>query len=95
MYRTPCWEDFVSLAVTEIRVYGANNPQVTRRLPAMFEHLVRVVPAERAGSMRKEMALLRRTIDREFADPEDRVLAGIGDLQGFGSRQRDHGPERA
>jgi uncharacterized membrane protein len=87
VYRTSCWEDFVTLAVTEIRLFGAGSPQVTRRLQVMFEQLVQVVPAERSGALRKEMALLRRTIDRGFADPEDRILAGVGDLQGFGSRQ--------
>jgi hypothetical protein len=38
--------------------------------------------------MRKELALLQRTIDRGFADPEDRIIAGAGDMQGFGSRRR-------
>jgi uncharacterized membrane protein len=95
VYRTPCWEDFVTLAVTEIRLYGAESPQVTRRLQVMFEHLVQVLPAQRSGALRKEMALLQRTIDRGFADPEDRIIAGVGDLQGFGSRQRNHNPEGA
>ena len=84
LYRAPDWEDFVTLAVTEIRIYGATNPQVTRRLQAMFEYLVQVVPAERAATLRKEMALLARTIERAFPDPEDRVAAGTADLQGFG-----------
>ena len=87
VYRTPGWEDFITLAVTEIRTYGAGNPQVTRRLQAMFVQLMQVVPAERAVALRKEQALLGRTTDRSFADPEDRIIAGVGDLQGFGSRQ--------
>lgn len=90
MYRVPCWEDFVSLAVTEIRLCGAGSPQVTRRLRAMFEQLVHVVPAERSGALRTEMMLLQHTIEKGFADPEDRILAGTGDLQGFGSPLR-HG----
>jgi len=94
VYRTPCWEDFVTLAVTEIRLFGANSPQVTRRLQVMFEHLVHVVPVERAGVLQDEMALLHRTIDRGFADPEDRLLARVGDLQGFGSRQPIRDPGR-
>jgi uncharacterized membrane protein len=89
VYRTPCWEDFVTLAVTEIRLCGAGSPQVTRRLQVMFEQLVQVVPPERAGALRQEMALLRRSIDGGFADPEDRLLAGVGDRQGFGSRKRN------
>ena len=95
MYRTPCWEDFVALAAAEIRLYGANSPQVTRRLQVLFDRLVEVVPAERREALRKEMALLQRTIERGFADPEDRILAGVGDLQGFGSRQRGYNPKGA
>jgi hypothetical protein len=34
------------------------------------------------------MALLKRTIERTFPDPEDCALAETGDLQGFGSRQQ-------
>ena len=90
LYRTPHWEDYVTLAVTEIRVYGAANPQVTRRLQAMLEKLVQVVPAERTGALCKEMMLLGRTIERVFSDPEDRILAGAADSQGFGGRQPAH-----
>jgi len=86
VYRTPNWEDFVSLSVTEIRLCGANSPQVTRRLMAMFEHLLQVVPAQRSEVLYQEIALLRRTVHGAFTDPEDRVLAGVSDRQGFGSR---------
>jgi uncharacterized membrane protein len=85
VYRTPGWEEFVDLAVTEIRLYGANSPQVTRRLMAMFEHLVQVLPPQRSEVLCKELALLQRTIDGRFADPEDRRRAAVGDRQGFGS----------
>ena len=92
LYRTPRWEDFVTLAVTEIRLCGAGSPQVTRRLQAMFEQLIQAVPAERSVALRTEMALLTRTIERTFPDPEDRILAAAGDLQGFGSRQHLNNP---
>jgi hypothetical protein len=39
------------------------------------------------------MALLQRT-DRSFADPEDRVVAPLGDLQGCGGRQPEYHSER-
>lgn len=88
VYPTPTWEDFVTLAVTEIRVYGASNPQVTRRLQAMFAQLLRVAPEERARTLRKEAELLQRTIDSNYSDAEDRILAGVADSQGFGGRTR-------
>ena len=33
IYRTPGWEDFVRLAVTEIRHFGGESIQIARRLP--------------------------------------------------------------
>ncbi len=36
VYRTPDWEDFVRLAVTEIRQFGGASIQVVRRLRAML-----------------------------------------------------------
>jgi uncharacterized membrane protein len=89
VYRALCWEEFITLSVTEIRLYGATTPQVTRRLQAMFEDLMQVLPAERTAPLNKEMTLLGRAIDRNFADPEDRILARVCDLQGLGSRQPD------
>ncbi len=88
VYPTPSWQDFVTLAATEIRLCGASSPQITRRLQAMFQNLVGILPAERSAPLHAETALLKRTIDRMFADPEDRILAGVPDLQGFGSRKR-------
>jgi uncharacterized membrane protein len=92
VYRTPNWEDFVTLAATEIRLFGATSPQVGRRLQAMFEHLLRTAPAARADALRREMALLARTTERSYADPDDRAAALHGDLQGFGSRSHPRGP---
>ena len=86
VYRVPGWEDYVTLALTEIRVYGATNPQVTRRLQAMLEFLVQVVPTERVQPLREELASLGRTIEAAFADPKDRILARVADPQGFGGR---------
>jgi uncharacterized membrane protein len=88
IYRTPVWEDFVTLAVTEIRICSAGNPQVTRRLRAMLDHLVQVLSAERSVAVRGELALLGRTIESGFSDAGDRLIAATGDLQGFGSRPR-------
>ncbi len=88
VYRTPDWEDFVTLAATELRIYGATNPQVTRRLRAMYDQLLRVVPAERAEALRREVSLLETTIEAAWSSPSDRAIAGASDLQGFGSRAK-------
>jgi uncharacterized membrane protein len=88
VYRTPDWEDFVTLAATELRIYGATNPQVTRRLRAMYDQLLRVVPDERAEALRREVALLESTLEGAWPNPADRAIAAASDLQGFGSRSR-------
>jgi uncharacterized membrane protein len=84
-YRTPDWTDFVRLAVTEIRQFGASSMQVARRLLAMIEHLSKVLPEARKPALREELALLQGSIQRVFPDEQDRARAQIGDLQGLGS----------
>jgi uncharacterized membrane protein len=84
VYRTPDWEDFVRLAVTEIRQFGGASIQVARRMRAMLENLIQTLPEERAGLLRQELNLLHRTGERFFKEPEDRALAEVGDFQGVG-----------
>jgi uncharacterized membrane protein len=88
VYRTPDWEDFVDLAVTEIRHFGASSIQVARRLRAMLEDLLTAVPAERHAPLREELRLLHRSAERSFSDPEDRDRAERADPQGLGGRGR-------
>ncbi len=88
VYRTPDWEDFVTLAATEVRIYGATNPQVTRRLRAMYDQLLRVVPEERKHALRREVALLDGTIEKAWPSADDRAIAAASDSQGFGGRAR-------
>jgi uncharacterized membrane protein len=86
-YGTPDWIDFVSLGITEIRHFGASSMQVARRLQAMIEHLLRVLPEARKAALQQELALLQRAIQRHFPDEEDRARAQVGDLQGIGSSE--------
>jgi uncharacterized membrane protein len=88
-YRTPDWEDFVYLAVTEIRQFGGTSIQVVRRLRAMLENLVEVLPPERTPLLRSELALLQRAARRFFTEPEDRALANESDLQGVGGKHAE------
>jgi uncharacterized membrane protein len=87
IYRTPDWEDFVHLAVTEIRQFGGESIQIVRRLRAMLEHLILVLPAAHSQLLRKELTVLNHSAERLFAEPEDRALAGISDAQGFGGKR--------
>src|SRR5262245_42272750 len=93
LYRTPNWEDFVHLAVTEIRQYGGDSIQVVRRLKAMLDNLIEVLPERRAPLLRLELSLLEATSKRMFADLYDQALAETGDLQGIGGgdkKRRDY-----
>jgi uncharacterized membrane protein len=84
IFRTPNWEDFVHLACTEIRHYGANSVQVLRRMRSMLENLMQTLPPHRHPELRKQLELLDRTIEEHYTFAEDRVLARIADPQGLG-----------
>jgi uncharacterized membrane protein len=96
VYRTPDWEEYVVLAVTEIRQFGASSIQIARRLRAMLEDLIRTLPEVRRARLQKELQLLERSTNRAFEDPEDRALAEIGDPQGVGGKHdSNHSDEPA
>jgi len=83
-YRSPDWDDFILLAVTEIRQYGIQSMQVVRRLRAMLENLNVIVPPERREVLREQLRLLYNGVERSFNDPQDRASARCSDLQGVG-----------
>ena len=78
------WEDFLSLAVTEIREYGWRSVQVMRRLRAVLEELRESVPAERRDAVDAELARLEATVSRGFGGTVDLDLASVPDPQGIG-----------
>jgi uncharacterized membrane protein len=86
VYRTPSWEDFVQLAVTEIRHFGGVSIQIARRLRAMLENLIQTLPEQRAPLLHQELTLLHRSAHRFFPEPEDQALAAVSDFQGVGSK---------
>lgn len=91
VYRTPDWEDFVGLAVTEIRQFGGNSIQVVRRMRAMLENLIPLLSPPRASVLREELDLLNSTIDRGFVVPQDKKRAGAPDFQGLGGHRKTAG----
>jgi len=82
--RRPNWEDFVELAFTEIRFYGAANIQIPRRVRAMILNLANTLPPERQPALRQELDLLDRMLEKFYALPEDLALARVPDTQGLG-----------
>jgi uncharacterized membrane protein len=87
IYRTPDWEDFVVLAVTEIRQFGGSSIQIARRLRAMLEDMIRSLPEERAEPLRQQLKLLKKSVERFFEEPEDRAIADVSNSQGVGGTQ--------
>ena len=84
VFPTPNWDDFVQLAFREIRLYGAENFQIARRLRAMIDNLLATLPESRRPALRQELDLLDRTIEKLYILPEDIALARIADSQGLG-----------
>lgn len=84
VFRTPNWDDFVHLAFSEIRAYGANDLQIVRRLRAMIENLKETLPKHRQDELQHELSLLDREAKRQFRYPEELALASIADSQGLG-----------
>ena len=89
IFRTPDWDDFVQLSCREIRLYGASNFQVARRLRAMLENLPRALPESRWPALHKELDLLDQALARLNPLADDLALARTPDLQGLGASLRD------
>ena len=91
IFRTPNWEDFVKISFREVRLFGAGNLQIPRRLSAMIENLVQTLPEHRHAALHAELELLERAIGTQYPFPEDVALARMPDPQGMGgsSRSRD------
>jgi uncharacterized membrane protein len=88
VYHTPNWEDFVELSCREIRLYGASNFQVARRLRAMLENLQQALPESRWPELQRELDLLDHTLERLNLLPDDLLLSRKADLQGLGAALR-------
>jgi uncharacterized membrane protein len=85
IWRTPDWQDFVHLACHEIRICGSNNAQIARRLRAMIDMLLSVLPESRHAALLEERRLLDQTVTMHFTLPADLDLVTTADSQGLGS----------
>jgi uncharacterized membrane protein len=80
-FHTPEWEDYVTLAISEIRQFGATSLQVVRRLRAMIDNLRASLPADRWPPLEVQQRMLDRAVERAFPDPEDRAYAGTAEIE--------------
>jgi uncharacterized membrane protein len=88
VFRTPNWDDFVQLACKEIRIYGAENFQVARRLRAMLMDLLKALPESRRPALQEELELLDWSLKQLRLEPRDLAVARTPDLQGLGGSLR-------
>jgi uncharacterized membrane protein len=84
----PAWEDFLRLAFDEIRSYGASSVQVMRRMKALVNELISILPAERRAALLEWRERLQSTVERSFYDTQDKLDASAEDRQGLGSSRR-------
>jgi len=84
----PTWEDFLGLALDEIRFYGATSIQVMRRMNALVNELISILPEERRPALRIWQERLQSTVERSFSDLYDKLEASNEDRQGLGSTRR-------
>ncbi|GCE00454.1 DUF2254 domain-containing protein [Embleya hyalina] len=78
------WADMVDLGLTEIRLYGAGAPQVTRRLSAALDDLLDITPPARRPELLRQRALLHEAVARAHPDEANRRFALEPDRQGIG-----------
>ena len=85
--RTLGWDGYVRLAFDELRLVGAAQPQVARRLKAALEDLKTVTPLERQPALDRQLDLLKELVGQQFDDEQDISASLIADQQGIGSGQ--------
>jgi uncharacterized membrane protein len=78
------WDAYVHLAFDEIRLAGAQSPQVTRRLTEALDDLETVAPPDRMPALRRQRDLLLAAVSETAIDERDTAFALIADRQGIG-----------
>jgi uncharacterized membrane protein len=68
-FRTPSWNDFLELSLSEIIVYGAAAPQVTRRVAGLLANLESDLPSERRPMLAEYRDHLVRATTAAVSDP--------------------------
>ncbi|MET9759179.1 DUF2254 domain-containing protein [Streptomyces sp. NPDC006372] len=79
----PGWTELVDLGFTEVRGNAVGSPQVSRRMLAGLDDLLRLAPPERREPLVRHRELLRQAVDETTAPPSDRAFALRPDRQGI------------
>jgi uncharacterized membrane protein len=83
--KTLSWDDYVRLSFEEICHKADQSVQVTRRLRACFEDLLRLAPEERRAAIEHQQRLLDAVIGENPASSHDPVTWRQSDPQGIGT----------
>jgi uncharacterized membrane protein len=85
----PTWDDYLTLALDEIRQFGAGSVQVMRRLRSALVGVAESLHSiDRAEAVRKYLTHLDLAIDHSSLDAEDQTVARQEDRQGLGLTRR-------
>ncbi len=85
---TPTWDDYLDLALIEIRHYGSTSAQIARRLAALYAHLLEIVDESELPRVLLEQELLAASLKAGFADPREREILSRPDPLGLGAATR-------
>jgi len=72
------------IALTGIRFYGGTSVQVMRRMNALIQNLLEVLPPARHAALNYWGKRLEGTVDRSFTDHAEKHDASVADRQGLG-----------
>ena len=92
IHPTPEWSELLSLAVDEIRHFGADSPQIARRLRALLLNLRSSTPRVCHAALDDQLARLDTAVHAAYPDPVERAHAKIPDRLGLGAA---HAPRAA
>ena len=85
LYPTPRWVELLDLSVTEIRHYGADTPQIARRLRSLLLTLRATTQDVRHEALDDQLKRLDTAIQAAYPDPTERAHAETPDHLGLGA----------
>jgi len=85
VYPAPRWPSLLDLALTEIRHYGVDSPQIARKLRSTLLALRRDSPELRWAEIDDQLGRLDASVRAAYADERDRAEAEVPDSLGLGA----------
>ena len=74
---TPTWDDYLTLAFTEIRLYGASSPFVAREMQLILASLRRGAPAPRQSAIERQIGLLEHAVRESGSESAPADVAAV------------------